>query len=66
VQVRSVSIALMPKAADAGEQRRYIEWRTLVAMLTRADRLLTTGAISLVEHEASWWEAYDRLEAIYV
>src|SRR6201997_2675031 len=57
VQVRSVSIALMPKAADAGEQRRYIEWRTLVAMLTRADRLLRTGAISLVEHEATWWEA---------
>jgi hypothetical protein len=66
VHVRSMSIALMPKAADAGEQRRYIEWRTLVAMLTRADRLLRTGAISLVEHEATWWEAYDRLEVIYV
>jgi hypothetical protein len=66
VQVRSVSIALMPKAADACEQRRYIEWRTLVAMLTRADRLLRTGAISLAEHETTWWEAYDRLEAIYV
>ena len=66
VQVRSVSIALMPQAEDAREQRRYIEWQTLVDMLTQADRLLQTGAISLVEHEATWWEAYDRLWAIYV
>jgi hypothetical protein len=66
VRVRSVSIAVMPKSADAREQRRYREWRALVAMLTRADRLLRTGAISLVEQEATWWEAYDRLEAIYV
>jgi hypothetical protein len=66
VRVRSVSIAVMAKSADARERRRYSEWRTLVAMLTRADRLLRTGAISLVEHEATWWEAYDRLEAIYV
>jgi len=66
VQVRSVSIALMPKAADAREQRTYIEWQTLVSMLTRADRLLRTGAISPVEHEATWWEAYDRLGAVNV
>jgi hypothetical protein len=31
-------------------------------MLHRADHMLTTGAISLVEHEATWWEAYDRLK----
>lgn len=66
VQVRSVSIALTPNAADAGEQRRYIEWRTLVDELTRADRLLRTGAITLVEHEATWWDAYERIEAIHV
>jgi hypothetical protein len=66
VRVRSVSIAVMPKSADARERRRYIEWRALVVMLTRADRLLRTGAISLVEHEATWWEAYDRLQAIHV
>jgi hypothetical protein len=33
-------------------------------MLTRSDRMLAIGAISLVEHEATWWDAYDRLEAI--
>lgn len=64
VQVRSMSIILMPGTADVHERRRYIEWQTLVHMLTGADHLLGTGAISLVEHEATWWEAYDRLEAI--
>jgi len=38
----------------------------LVHMLTMADRMLATRAISLVEHEATWWKAYDRLEAINV
>ena len=64
VRVRSMSIVLTPGAADPCEQRKYTEWRTLVHMLTRADHLLTTGVISSVEHEATWWEAYDRLEAI--
>lgn len=66
VQVRSVSIALMPRAADARELRRYVEGLTLVAMLTRADRLLKAGAIASHEHEAIWWEAYERLAAIQV
>ena len=66
VRVGSMSIILMPKGADAREQRRYGEWRTLVHTLTRADDMLATGAISPVEHEATWWEAYDRLEAINV
>jgi|SRR5271166_408442 len=65
VRVRSMSVILMPKA-DARERRRYTEWQTLVDMLTRADRLLRAGAISIVEHEATWWEAYDRLEVTHV
>jgi hypothetical protein len=64
VQVKSMSIILTPGATDARERRRYIEWQTLVHMLTRADDMLRTGAISLVEYEATWWKAYDRLEAI--
>ena len=62
VQVRSMSVILMPGSADAHERRRYTEWQTLVHMLIRADHMLMTGAISPVEHEATWWEAYDRLE----
>jgi hypothetical protein len=64
VQVRSMSSNLMSGSGDAREQRRYLEWRTLVHMLTRADPMLRTGAISLVDHEATWWEAYDRIGAI--
>ena len=64
VQVRSMSIILMPRAANTSERHRHTEWQTLARMLTRADRMLAIGAISLVEHEATWWDAYDRLEAI--
>jgi hypothetical protein len=62
VQVRSMAVVLMPETADAHELRRYTEWQALVQMLIRADHMLTTGAISPGEHEATWWEAYDRLE----
>lgn len=64
VQVRTLSATLLPEAADPRERCRHSEWETLVHMLTRADRMLTAGAISLVEHEAVWWDAYDRLGAI--
>lgn len=63
VQVRSMSVVLMPGAADAQQRRRHAEWETLVDMLVRADHMLRTGAISPVEHEAIWWQAYDRLAA---
>jgi Family of unknown function (DUF6611) len=62
VHVRSMSVVLMPETADAHELRRYTEWQALVQMLIRADHMLATGAIPSGEHEATWWEAYDRLE----
>ncbi|HKI39822.1 MAG TPA: DUF6611 family protein [Mycobacterium sp.] len=64
VPVRSLSAALVPLAADARERRRHTGWVTLVDALTRADRMLTIGAISRVEYEAIWWDAYERLEAV--
>jgi uncharacterized protein DUF6611 len=66
VRVRSVSIILMPGARDTREQRRYIECQAVVKMLTRADHMLRAGAISVVEHEATWWQAYNRLEHAHV
>jgi hypothetical protein len=66
VQARSLSIILMPNRPYGRERVGYVEWLTIVRMLTRADDMLATRAISLVEHEAIWWEAYDRLEAIDV
>ena len=41
----------------------HLTKRTLVDMLARADHVVRTGAISPVEHEAIWWQAYDRLAA---
>src|SRR5271166_5831081 len=62
VHVKSMSLVLMPVITDEDERRRHSEWKTLTHMLTRADDMLSTGAISPVEYEAIWWQAYDRLE----
>ena len=64
VPVRSLSAVVVPLAADVREQRRHTDWQNLVDVLTEADRMLTTGAISRVEYEAIWWDAYARLEAV--
>ena len=57
-----MSVILLAGDADSSDRRRYTGWETLVDMLTRADCLRETGEISPVEHEAIWWEVYDRLE----
>ena len=62
VHVKSMSLVLMPVITDEDERRRHNEWKTLTHMLARADDMLSTGAISPVEYEAIWWQAYDRLE----
>ena len=62
VHVKSMSIILMPGITDENERRRHTEWKTLTHMLTRADDMLSTGAISPVEHEAIWWQAYNHLQ----
>lgn len=64
VPVRSLSAVLVPLAADAGEDRRHADWESLVEMLTGADRMLTLGAISQVQYEAIWWDAYVRLQEV--
>jgi hypothetical protein len=62
VHVKSMSLVLMPVITDEDERRRHNEWKTLTHMLTRADEMLSAGAISPVEYEAIWWQAYDRPE----
>ncbi len=64
VQVRSMSVILLPNGVDPQERQRHTECRILADELVRADQLLANGAISFVEHEAIWWDAYDRIEAI--
>jgi hypothetical protein len=62
IRVKCMSLILMPVITDENEQRRHTEWKTLTHMLTRADDMYSTGAISPVEYEAIWWQAYERLE----
>lgn len=57
-----MTMVVIAGGADPYEEADRAEWRRLVDMLTRADRMLTTGAISTGAHRAIWWEAYDRLE----
>lgn len=60
--VRSMSLILLTEQLGPADRRRYAEWETLVSVLTRADHMLTSGAITVLQHEALWWQAYDRLE----
>jgi hypothetical protein len=62
VHVKSMSLIFMPAIAGEDERRQHHEWTILTQMLTRADDMLSTGAISPVEYEAIWWRAYDGLE----
>jgi len=62
VRVRSMSVILLPGIDDEREARKHAEWKDLVHKMNRADLMLAMGAISPVEHEAIWWQAYDRLE----
>jgi hypothetical protein len=61
VRVRTMSVILIPGIADECAVRKCIEWKALVQMLNRADRMLAMGEISPVEREAAWWQAYDRI-----
>jgi hypothetical protein len=60
--LRSISLILLAGDLDPRERQCYAEWERLVDVLTRADTLLKAGAINPTQHEALWWQAYDRLE----
>jgi hypothetical protein len=49
-----------PGAADP--KRREVYW--LDPSHTHHHLLVEAGEISAVEHEAIWWQAYDRLRAL--
>ena len=61
--VRSMSLILL--AADLGpcDRQSFAEWGVLVELLTTADGKLTAGTIAPAQHEALWWQAYERLGA---
>jgi hypothetical protein len=61
--VRTMSLTLLTEQLGPDDRRSFAEWDAIVSVLTRADHMLTTGAITRPQHEALWWQAYDRLEA---
>jgi hypothetical protein len=66
-QVRSLSVTVSTDSLDGYLDRRaeatYAAWNELVGILTHADAMREQGAISPVEHELAWWDAYDRMGA---
>lgn len=60
-QARSVSVTLCPGEVDVEARRRFADVKSLAEELTLADRLLSRGVITAVEHEVAWWQAYDRV-----
>jgi hypothetical protein len=60
---RSRSLVLLSAELDSFERQRYAEWEKRVALLTCADHMLNSGAITPTQHELIWWQAYDSLEA---
>lgn len=61
--VRSMSLIFLTEELNADDRQRYAEWEALADLLLRADHMLTTGAITVPQHEMAWWQAYGRLRA---
>ena len=61
--VRSMSLILLAGDLGPRESQSFAKWDVLVDLLTTADDKLTAGKIAPAQHEALWWQAYERLGA---
>ena len=59
--VRTMSWILLAGDLGPREVTSFAEWGVLVDLLTTADGKLTAGTIAPAQHEAWWWQAYERL-----
>ncbi len=59
--VRSMSLVLLAPDLGPHEAESFAEWGVLVDLLTTADDKLIAGTIAPAQHEALWWQAYERL-----
>ena len=59
--VRSMSLVLLAGDLGPHEAESFAEWGVLVDLLTTADDKLIAGTIAPAQHEALWWQAYERL-----
>jgi hypothetical protein len=60
-RVRTLSVVLVAGYSKLGDVATYTELKVLVAVLCAADDLRDRGGISPAQHEAVWWQVYDRL-----
>ena len=61
--VRSMSLILLATDLGRHDRRSFAELDVLVDLLITADGKLTAGTIVPAQHEALWWQAYERLGA---
>jgi hypothetical protein len=61
--VRSMSLILLAVDPGPHDRQSFAEWGVLVELLTTADGKLNSGTIAPAQHEALWWQAYERLGA---
>jgi hypothetical protein len=61
--VRSMSLILLATDLGPRDRRSFAEWGVLVELLMTADRKLNAGTIAPAQHEALWWQAYERCGA---
>lgn len=60
-QIRTLFVAVADRRPDRRSAAMYAELETLVDMLSEADAMHESGRFSAIDHEAAWWQVYDRL-----
>jgi hypothetical protein len=60
-RVRTLSVVLISGYSNPAAAAAYTELKAVAIVLCAADALRDEGSISPVQHEALWWQVYDRL-----
>lgn len=61
-RVRTMSVVLISGYANPLAAAAYTEMKEVAIILCAADTLRDEGSISPAQHEALWWQAYERLD----
>jgi hypothetical protein len=61
-RVRTLAVVRIAGYADEHSAARHTELKLLVAALCHADDQREQGHWSAIDHEAAWWQVYDRLD----
>lgn len=61
-RVLTMSVVLISGFSNAVAAAAYTELKAVAIILCAADMMRDAGDITPAQHEALWWQAYDRLE----